>query len=267
VDNQTAVTDRSIAAAYSTGAMAWRAGPARIYGRLAEVLVDGSPIEVAGRSVLDVGAGTGAASQAARRARAATVVAVDVALGMLAVDADRRPPAVAADAVALPFRDDSFDVAVAAFSLNHLADPVAGLREAARVTRTGGAVLAASYADDDTHPVKAAVESSLVGYGWSAPAWQQVMHRERAPLLADERGCEAALAKAGLDGSASRVRVSFVDLRPRDLVAWRMGMAQYAAFVATLAPDRRDAIESDALARLGDAPPLVRSVMVMRGRP
>ena len=43
--------------------------------------------------------------------------------GMLAHDAGRRPPAVAGDALALPFAAGAFDAAVAAFSLNHLSRP------------------------------------------------------------------------------------------------------------------------------------------------
>ena len=65
---------------------------------------------------------------------------------MLAHQATARPPAVVGDALALPFAPSAFDAAVAAFSLNHLSDPAAGLREMARVTRPGGAVLGATYA-------------------------------------------------------------------------------------------------------------------------
>ena len=81
-------------------------------------------------------------------------VAVDAAYGMLAADRARRPAAVVGDACALPLRNRAVDAVVAAFSLNHLDDPVAGLREAARVTLPGGALLASAYAEDDTHPGK-----------------------------------------------------------------------------------------------------------------
>lgn len=47
---------------------------------------------------------------------------------------------VVADVHALPFDDDTFDVAHAHQVLQHVADPVQALRELARVTRPGGAV-------------------------------------------------------------------------------------------------------------------------------
>jgi SAM-dependent methyltransferase len=50
---------------------------------------------------------------------------------------------VRADARSLPFHDGSFDVAVGAFSIHLLPDPVAGLREAARCVRRAGRVVLA----------------------------------------------------------------------------------------------------------------------------
>ncbi|WP_105565834.1 class I SAM-dependent methyltransferase [Microbacterium halophytorum] len=47
---------------------------------------------------------------------------------------------VVADVHALPFADDSFDVAHAHQVLQHVADPVQALREMARVTRPGGII-------------------------------------------------------------------------------------------------------------------------------
>ncbi len=254
------------AAAYSAAGPAWQRGPGPVYDRLAEAVVELSPVAVAGASALDVGAGTGAASRALLRAGADGVTAVDAAAGMLAYDRRRRPPAAVADALALPFPAASFDVTVASFSLNHLADPAAGLAEAARVTRPGGAVLASAYALDDVHPVKGAVESALAARGWTPAAWYDAVRTTTAPKLATVEAASAAVAAVGLDADVLELRVPFPDLGPAALVAWRLGLAQHAPFVASLGADEQEALVDDAVARLGHGwPVLERSVILVRG--
>jgi SAM-dependent methyltransferase len=253
-----------LALAYSTSAGAWQNGPGCIYDRLAEVIVARSPVPVGGRAVLDVGAGTGAATRAALAAGAVRVVALDAAIGMLAHGAARRPPAVVGDARALPFAAASFDVAVSAFSLNHLVDPTTGLREMARVTRSGGALVAATYAADDTHPVKGAVEGALADRGWSPEPWYEVLRSEAAPVLATPEGFASAAATAGLEARVEPLRVAFPDLEVPDLVVWRLGLAQHAPFVARLSHEDREAVASEAAIRLGEErEPLVRSILVL----
>ena len=258
-----AVTD-PVAAAYSATGGAWQTGPGRIYDRLAEVVLARVAVSVPGRHVVDVGAGTGAATRAALAAGAASVVAVDAAVGMLAYDAALRPPSAAADARALPFASGAFDVAVAAFSLNHLQDPAAGVREMMRVTRPGGAVLVSAYAADDSHPVKAAVEAAAAARGWEPEPWYTAVKERAVPLLATTDGVAAVAAAAGLVAEVKPIKVSFPELDGRALVAWRLGMAQLAPFVAGLSPGEREAVATDALDRLGaDPPELVRSIVVM----
>ncbi len=257
---------QSVAEAYSRTGAAWQAGPERVYRRLAAELVARSPIPLAGCLVLDLGAGTGAATVAIRAA-GGRPIAADVAPGMLAAMGADRPPVVAADALALPLRSGAVDVVVAAFSINHLVDPGAGLREARRVTRAGGAVLASSYAHDDAHPAKQAVEEAAGALGWTPPAWYQAVKADAVPRLATVEGMEAAAREAGLEPAVTAVRVAFPDLGAADLVAWRVGMAQLAPFVERLPPDARTQLVADAVARLGaDHPPLVRSILVMVAR-
>lgn len=249
---------------YSATGGLWERGPARIYDRLATVLVGCSRVPLAGRRVLDVGAGTGAASRAAFAAGASDVVAVDAAYGMLAHEAATRPAAVVGDILALPFPAASFGAAVAAFSVNHLADPVAGLRDMARVTSPGGSVLAATYAEDDGHPVKEAVSAALSARGWAAPAWFRSMAATVVPLLASPERFAAAAKAAGLDAEVHAVRVPFPELDAEDLVAWRFGMVQHAPFLAKLPDAERQAVAADALDRIGDGTPtLVRSILVL----
>jgi SAM-dependent methyltransferase len=249
--------------AYSLTGAAWDLGPRTIYRRLADVIVDLVPDGVGGRTVLDIGAGTGVIGESASERGAAGVVAVDVAIGILRVDAWRRPPAVVADALRLPFGDESFDAALAGFSFNHLTDPAEAFREAARVVRRGGVVCVAAYAAHDAHPVKAVVDEACRSFGWSTPAWYDAMRRDAIPLLATP---SSALAHAAaLPGAAaSVVDVAFEGLDRAQLVTWRLGMAHIAPFVASLQPAERTALANEALARLpADTPPLVRSIVVV----
>lgn len=82
-------------------------------------------------TLLDVGAGNGFSS--AYYPPAVRVVACDYAAGML--DGNPAPHRVRCSASALPFADASFDAVACWELLHHLDDPVAALREMARVAR------------------------------------------------------------------------------------------------------------------------------------
>jgi SAM-dependent methyltransferase len=247
--------------AYTRTGPAWQRGPGMVYDHLADELVACAPGGVEGNLALDVGAGTGAATRALR-ARGARVIALDAAIGMLQASVPR-PVAVVGDATALPLRDDSVDLVVAAFSLNHLSDPAAGIREAARVTAPGGHVLGSAYAEDDTHPAKEAVEAAASRFGWVVPEWYPALRAEAIPKLATaERARDAVLAAGCSVGLAEQRRVPFPHLGPTELVEWRIGMAQLAPFVATLSHAQREALVADASAALRGSPPLVRSIVV-----
>jgi SAM-dependent methyltransferase len=99
----------------------------------------------AGQCVLDVGCGPGAlTAELVTRLGADAVSAVDPSEPFVEA-AGKRHPGVdvrLASAEDLPFEDDAFDAALAELVVHFMADPVAGLREMARVTRTGGIVAA-----------------------------------------------------------------------------------------------------------------------------
>ncbi len=93
----------------------------------------------AGERVLDIAAGTGTSSEPYADA-GVHVVPADFSLGMLKVGKARRRDLAftAADALHLPFADESFDAVTMSFGLRNVCDPSAALREFARVTRPGG---------------------------------------------------------------------------------------------------------------------------------
>ena len=250
----------TLGGAYSAGAAAWAGGPAAVYGRLAELLVEFSPAPLAGRLVLDLGSGTGLAARAALAA-GARVAAVDLALGMLQAGRADRPPALVADALRLPFAAGAFDVVLAAFALNHLDDPSAGVAEAGRAGRE---LLASTYAADDDHPVKAAVETALREAGWEPPEWYPRLKAAMAAWGTVEAAA-AVVERGGLRPlRVERHEITFPDLGPDDMVAWRLGLAQCAGFVAALDPaTRRHVCERAVEVQGSDPPPVVRRVIFL----
>jgi SAM-dependent methyltransferase len=98
-----------------------------------------------GQRVLDVGCGPGAlTAELVRRLGPAAVSAVDPSEPFVAAARERHPGVTVRRAAAehLPFEDQTFDAAVAQLVVHFMADPVVGLREMARVTRTDGLVVA-----------------------------------------------------------------------------------------------------------------------------
>jgi SAM-dependent methyltransferase len=98
-----------------------------------------------GQRVLDVGCGTGALTgELVARLGADAVAAVDPSEPFVAATRARHPGVDVrrAPAERVPFPDEVFDAALAQLVVHFMKDPVAGLREMARVTRRGGVVAA-----------------------------------------------------------------------------------------------------------------------------
>jgi len=113
-----------------------------------------------GERVLDLAAGTAVSTVELRRS-GAWCVAADFSLGMLRAGAHRPVPKVAADAVALPFRDGVFDAVTISFGLRNVADPDAALAELARVTRPGGRLVVCEFSRPTVAPFRAAYYAGL----------------------------------------------------------------------------------------------------------
>jgi len=111
---------------------------------LAPQLADFAGI-AAGQRVLDVGCGPGAlTTELVGRLGPASVSAVDPSEPFVAAARERHPgvDVQRASAEELPFADDEFDAALAQLVVHFMSDPVAGVREMARVTREQGVVAA-----------------------------------------------------------------------------------------------------------------------------
>jgi ubiquinone/menaquinone biosynthesis C-methylase UbiE len=101
-----------------------------------------------GQQALDVGCGPGVlTAELVRRLGPEAVTAIDPSETFVAAVRARWPEADVrlGTAEELPFTDGAFDVALAQLVVHFMADPVAGLREMARVTRPGGTVAASVW--------------------------------------------------------------------------------------------------------------------------
>lgn len=112
--------------------------------RLAPRFADLAGVE-RGQRALDVGCGPGALTgELVARLGAEAVAAVDPSEQFVTAARERHPGVDVRRAAAeeLPFPEAEFDVALAQLVVHFMADPIAGLREMARVTRPGGVVAA-----------------------------------------------------------------------------------------------------------------------------
>jgi demethylmenaquinone methyltransferase/2-methoxy-6-polyprenyl-1,4-benzoquinol methylase len=109
--------------------------------KVATELLDALP---RGAQLLDVACGTGDLSLTLFEVMDANVVGTDFCRPMLEIASQKASklsasiPFVEADALALPFRDGSFDGVTIAFGLRNLANVQEGLSELRRVLRPGG---------------------------------------------------------------------------------------------------------------------------------
>jgi SAM-dependent methyltransferase len=133
-----------------------------------------------GQRVLDVGCGPGALTQIlAARLGALAVSAVDPRAAYVEAARARLPGVDVGRASAedIPYADGTFDTVLAQLVVHFMVDPVAGLREMARVTRQGGVVAACVW-------------DNAGGHGPLSPLWRAAQSLD--PTVRDESGATGA---------------------------------------------------------------------------
>ena len=146
-----------------------------------------------GTDLLDVGCGSGLALTLAAR-RGAIPAGLDISAGLLGIARERLPDADLreGDMELLPFGDATFGAVIGVNAFQFAGDAQRALREAARVARPGGRVVASLFASPERS------QGTVVHEAMSAliPPEQASDHAPYA--LSAPGGLEAALAGAGL---------------------------------------------------------------------
>jgi SAM-dependent methyltransferase len=159
---------------------------------LFEAVLDAAGVEH-GTRVLDVGCGSGLTLVLAAQ-RGAVPSGLDISPGLLGIARDRLPGADLreGDMECLPFGDASFDAVLGVNAFQFAGDPLRALREAARVTRLDGRVVASLFAAPERS------EGTIVHEAMSTliPPEQAADHAPYA--LSSPGNLEAALTDAGL---------------------------------------------------------------------
>ncbi len=202
----------------------------------------------AGDEVLDVGCGPGA------------LIAHLLSIGAEVTGIDPSPPFVdgvrmrfpdvdvrQGTAEELPYDSDTFDFALAQLVVHFMMDPVAGIRQMARVTR-GGGVVAACVWDGPT--------------GALAPFWDAVHvvdpdAEDEALLSGAKRGHLTELFNAAGLREAEESPVSVDVVHPTFDEWWEpytFGIGPAGEYVGQLDDDGRAGLESVARERLGSGP-------------
>jgi SAM-dependent methyltransferase len=213
-------------------------------------------IELAGLTpgdrVLDVGCGPGAlTTELVERLGADSVAAVDPSEPFVAA-ARKRHPGVdvqLAAAEALPYADDAFDAALAQLVVHFMTDPVAGLREMARVTRPDGIVAACVW----DH----AGERSPLSTFWHAANELELETQDESRLAGARQGHLVELCEAAGLRHVEEAEVVARSEYPSFDDWWEpytFGIGPAGAFVAALDADQTERVRTRCQELLPEAP-------------
>ncbi len=233
-----------------SGADAYDRFMGRYSGPLAVPFADFAGFPLEGR-VLDVGCGPGAlTAELARRAGPERVTAVDPSEEYVAALRGRLPgvQVLCAPAEDLPFEGDCFDATLAQLVVHVMDDPVAGLREMARVTRGGGVVAACVWDFTDGGPI---------GPFWDAARALDPEVETGSALPGSRAGHLAELFRVAGIGDIVDSAVT-VEVEHAAFEDWwepfTLGVAPSGAHVAGLEPARRTALRELCRERLPEPP-------------
>jgi malonyl-CoA O-methyltransferase len=130
--------------AYALWAKEYAAEPHNPFMRIEQQAMLELVPEVAGKTVLDVGCGSGRYLKILRERGARLAVGIDLSAEMLG-RARGLFPIACADVRALPVQSRRFDVVVSALTLGHVADLAAALAEIGRALVAGGVLLYSDF--------------------------------------------------------------------------------------------------------------------------
>lgn len=243
---------QTLAALYDEAAAAYSEHWAPALHRHAKDLVAAvPPLQGASPVVVDVAAGAGTLAGPLRAlvGPQGHVLALDHSAGML-----RRAPAdlarAQADAARLPLRDAAADVVVLAFVLFLLPDARAGAVEAARVMRSNGWLLAATWGSQLDTDADVVVHEELDRSG--APAFPPL---PRSDELTDTRERMAELlGTAGLVDVETTARTLDATFDADSALALRTGSGSPGWRFRRLDPVAQQAVRARAAERLAQLP-------------
>jgi SAM-dependent methyltransferase len=206
----------------------------------------------AGQRAVDVGCGSGMlTAELVARLGAGSVAAIDPSPPFVGAIGGRFPGVDVRRGMAeeLPFGDGEFDAALSQLVVHFMRDPVAGLREMARVTRPGGAVAASVW---DLAGGRAPISPF-----WRAAVALDPNARDEMAVAGGRAGhLEALFAEAGIEDVRAVEQPAVVEHQTFDewFGPFTLGVGPAGSYLVGIDEERRAAVRERCREELGDGP-------------